>query len=164
MGQVTVQLNGRNYRLSCGDGEEARLLDLADHIRQRIDDLSYEFKNSGDERLLLMAAIMITDELWDARARIAGLEAAAGGAAPDLALSETVVVETVEAAATAAKLPDAPAEEPAVQAAPVAAAVAPAEPNVHEPSLKRALRRQQPAAKGSFTDRLAVAQGTKGGS
>ena len=74
MAQVTVIVNGRTYRLMCGPGEESRLTDLADHIRQRIDDLSYEFGNAGDERLLLMAAIMVTDELWDTKARLAEVE------------------------------------------------------------------------------------------
>jgi cell division protein ZapA len=149
MRQVTVQLNGRNYRLSCGDGEEKRLLDLADHIRQRIDDLSYEFKNSGDERLLVMAAIMITDELWDAQAKIAALEAS-GAVAPELDLAETVAMEPEPAGSP----PD--GHQPA-------APIAMDEPHVSEPSLKRALRRQSSAANGTFTERLAAAQVAKSG-
>src|SRR5262245_25616575 len=71
MGQVTVTLNGRTYRLRCGDGEEPRLLELAEYVRQRIDALAAEFGQVGDERLLLMALLLITDELWDARAGVA---------------------------------------------------------------------------------------------
>ena len=70
MGQVTVTLNGRTYRLRCGDGEEARLLQLAGHLEQRIDSLAAEFGQVGDERLLLMAALLIADELWDMRERL----------------------------------------------------------------------------------------------
>lgn len=78
MGQVTVTLNGRTYRLRCGDGEEARLLELAGHLEQRIEGLAAEFGQVGDERLLLMAALLIADELWDARERLRdfGLDAA----------------------------------------------------------------------------------------
>jgi cell division protein ZapA len=75
MGQVAVTLNGRTYRLRCGDGEEERLLSLAAHVRARIDSLIAEFGQAGDERLLLMAALLTADDLFDARDRIARLEA-----------------------------------------------------------------------------------------
>lgn len=65
MGQVTVSLNGRTYRLRCGDGEEPRLLQLAGYLREKIDQLSAEFGQIGDERLTVMAALLITDELFD---------------------------------------------------------------------------------------------------
>lgn len=63
MGQVTVTLNGRTYSLECADGEEPRLLELAGFVQQRLDALAAEFGQIGDDRLLLMTAIMITDEL-----------------------------------------------------------------------------------------------------
>lgn len=68
MGQVAINLNGRSFRFNCGDGEEARLQELADYVRTRVEDLTREFGNVGEQRLLLMAALYITDELWDARA------------------------------------------------------------------------------------------------
>lgn len=74
MGQVAVTLNGRTYRLRCGEGEEERLMQLAAHVRTQLDSLTAEFGQAGDERLLLMAALLITDELFDARARIEVLE------------------------------------------------------------------------------------------
>ena len=67
MGQVTITLNGRSYRLRCGDGEEQRLLELAEHVDDRLASLVAEFGQVGDERLLLMTALMIADELFDAR-------------------------------------------------------------------------------------------------
>jgi cell division protein ZapA len=67
MGQVSVTLNGRTYRLACGDGEEGRLLELATHVKERVDQLTLEFGQVGYDRLLLMAAILIADELWDTR-------------------------------------------------------------------------------------------------
>lgn len=74
MGQVTVTVNGRSYRLRCGDGEESRLLELAAHVRDRIETLVSEFGQAGDERLTVMAALLITDELFDAKSRIDVLE------------------------------------------------------------------------------------------
>jgi cell division protein ZapA len=77
MGQVTVTLNGRTYRLSCGDGEEQRLLALADHVRAKLNGLIQQVGQAGEDRLLLMAALLIADELWDVRARLEGTAAAA---------------------------------------------------------------------------------------
>lgn len=67
MGQVSVTLNSRSYRLACEDGEEERLVELATHVKERVDALTMEFGQVGDERLLLMAALLIADELWDTR-------------------------------------------------------------------------------------------------
>jgi cell division protein ZapA len=74
MGQVTVTLNGRTYRLRCGEGEEARLFALTEHLRGKVDQLLGEFGQIGDDRLLLMAALLVCDELFDARDRVAALE------------------------------------------------------------------------------------------
>ena len=71
MGQATITINGRTYRLKCGDGEEERLLALADIVRRRVDSLAGEFEAAGDGRLLLMTALMLADELMDAQARLA---------------------------------------------------------------------------------------------
>lgn len=75
MGQVTVTLNGRTYRLRCEDGEEQRLLALAEHVRQKVDQLVAEFGQIGEDRLLFMASLLVTDELFEARAQ-AGLRTA----------------------------------------------------------------------------------------
>lgn len=70
MGQVSVNINGRTYRLACSDGEDARLLELATHVKSRVDQLTREFGQAGDDRLLLMTALLIADELWDTRAAL----------------------------------------------------------------------------------------------
>ncbi len=71
MGQVAVTLNGRSYRFDCGDGEEARLAELAAFVKGRVEEIGRQFGNAGDERILLMAALLIADELWDARVALA---------------------------------------------------------------------------------------------
>lgn len=157
MPQVTVIVNGRTYRLMCGQGEEARVTELADHIRQRIDDLSYVTGSPGDERLLLMAAIMLADELWEARTRAADLERRLaeieGG--PVAATREPEQVEFEPEPRQA--------DHPAVAETDPAAAPPAAEAFIQEPSLKRALRRPQQggAGKSSMEDRLAAAQGQR---
>jgi cell division protein ZapA len=69
--QIAVTLNGRTYRLSCAPGEEPRLVELAAHVKMRMDTLLREFGNVGDDRLLLMTALMIADEFFDARDALA---------------------------------------------------------------------------------------------
>jgi cell division protein ZapA len=71
VGQATITINGRTYRLKCADGEEERLLALADVVSHRVDSLAGEFAAAGDGRLLLMTALMLADELMDAQERLA---------------------------------------------------------------------------------------------
>jgi cell division protein ZapA len=68
MGQVSVTLNDRIYRLVCGDGEEDRLVELAAYVKSKVEQLRADLGHVGDERLVLMAALTIADELFDARA------------------------------------------------------------------------------------------------
>ena len=67
MGQVSVTLNGRTYRLECGEGEEAHLIGLSEYLGSHVETMKYKFGQVGDDRLILMAALMVTDELWEAR-------------------------------------------------------------------------------------------------
>ena len=83
MGQVTVTLNGRTYRLRCENGEEQRLLALAEHVKGKIDWLVGEFGQIGDDRLLLMASLLVTDELFDTRDRVSAPEPALAHSHPD---------------------------------------------------------------------------------
>lgn len=79
MGQATITINGRTYRLKCRDGEEERLLALADLVSRRVDSLAGEFAAAGDGRLLLMTALMLADELMDAQEQLAQRDAAERG-------------------------------------------------------------------------------------
>ena len=74
MAQVGITVNGRRYRLGCGEGEEARLQLLAGTLDRHIVALSDDFGQLGDERLLMMAGLMIADELLDAEVQITGLK------------------------------------------------------------------------------------------
>jgi cell division protein ZapA len=70
MGQVSVTLNGRTYRLECGEGEEAHLIALSEYLSSHMDSMKHKFGQVGDDRLVLMAALMVTDELWEARRQL----------------------------------------------------------------------------------------------
>jgi cell division protein ZapA len=70
MGQVSVTLNGRTYRLECGEGEEAHLIELAEYLNTHVETMKYKFGQVGDDRLILMAALMVADELTEARRQL----------------------------------------------------------------------------------------------
>lgn len=76
MAQVTVTLNGRTYRLECDDGEEQHLLTLAGEMGQHIEQLKARFGQVGDDRLLLMAGLMMADELTETRTKLEEAQAA----------------------------------------------------------------------------------------
>ncbi|MFZ0764508.1 MAG: cell division protein ZapA [Bradyrhizobium sp.] len=74
MSHVNVTINGRQYRMACEEGQETRLLRLAESLEARIASLRGKFGEIGDARLTVMAALTVCDELQDAGNRIHGLE------------------------------------------------------------------------------------------
>jgi cell division protein ZapA len=74
MAQVSVSINGRQFRMACEDGQEGHLLNLARELDARIGTLRSKFGEIGDTRLTVMAAITVADELAEAAARIKRLE------------------------------------------------------------------------------------------
>jgi len=80
MPHVTIVIAGKTYRVACADGEEAHLTDLAEGFDARVAEMRRAFGEIGDMRLHVMAALTVSDELNEARRRIADLERAAAGA------------------------------------------------------------------------------------
>ena len=74
MAQVTVLVNGRNYTLACEDGEEEHLTALAAFIDARVAELGRSIGPVGDARLMLMASLVVADELAVAHERAEELE------------------------------------------------------------------------------------------
>ncbi|GIQ72197.1 cell division protein ZapA [Bradyrhizobium sp. Pear77] len=74
MSHINVTINGRQYRMACEEGQEVRLLKLAENLQQRVESLRGKFGEIGDARLTVMAALTACDELVDAGARIRSLE------------------------------------------------------------------------------------------
>lgn len=67
MAQVSVTIDGRKYRFACNEGEEARLESLAGVIDDKIGEMRATFGEIGDQRLVIMAALTIADNLTEAR-------------------------------------------------------------------------------------------------
>ncbi len=74
MSHINVTINGRQYRMACEEGQEVRLLKLADSLETRIQSLRGKFGEIGDARLTVMAALTVCDELVDAGNRIRTME------------------------------------------------------------------------------------------
>ena len=66
MGQVSVPVNGRSYTLNCEDGQETRIRRLAQYVDAKIGEFVASAGQVGEARLLLLAALVIADELSDA--------------------------------------------------------------------------------------------------
>jgi cell division protein ZapA len=98
MSQVTVTINGRQFRMACEDGQESHLQGLAADFDQRIEKLRSNFGEIGDTRLTVMAALTVADELAETSERLRRLE-------PELAaLQEARVVSAHHAKATQAAI------------------------------------------------------------
>jgi cell division protein ZapA len=67
MAQVDVTINGRSYRVACEDGQEQRLIELAQYVDEKVGELVRSVGQIGDTRLLVMANLLVADELSDAR-------------------------------------------------------------------------------------------------
>jgi len=66
MGQVSVPVNGRSYAITCDDGQEPRIRRLAQYVDAKVGEFVASVGQIGEARLLLLAALVIADELSDA--------------------------------------------------------------------------------------------------
>jgi cell division protein ZapA len=75
MASVTVTINGKNYRMACEEGQEPHLIALAEKLDSYVGQLKGSFGEIGDQRLTVMAGVMVTDELVELEKKNATLEA-----------------------------------------------------------------------------------------
>ena len=71
MAQVTIRINGYAYIVGCEDGQESHLEHMAAEIEQRINSIKAIGGQSGEARLLMLAALLLADELHDTRTNTA---------------------------------------------------------------------------------------------
>jgi cell division protein ZapA len=67
---VNVLINGRAYTVACDEGEEEHLRELSQFLDKRVRELAGSVGQVGDARLLLMAGLIVSDELSETRARV----------------------------------------------------------------------------------------------
>lgn len=101
MPQVSITINGRAYPVACNEGEEQRIRDLARTIDSKVASFARQVGQAGEARLLVLAALVLADELAEANETLRGLRAqppAADGAT--VAAGVDRLAARVEAVAT----------------------------------------------------------------
>ena len=70
MANVSIKFNGKEFLLSCDDGQEGHLEELSIHINNKFDDLKNQLGNIGENKLLLISSIKIMDEYFETKKKI----------------------------------------------------------------------------------------------
>ncbi|MEM9277113.1 MAG: cell division protein ZapA [Pseudomonadota bacterium] len=74
MPSVSVLINGKSYRMACDEGQESHLENLASELDKYVNHLKGSFGDIGDQRLTVMAGIMVTDEMLELKKKLSSLE------------------------------------------------------------------------------------------
>lgn len=83
MGQVALQINGRNYDITCEDGQEDHLREVGAYFDSRVRELAGAVGQVGEGRLLVIAGLLVADELFDAKDKLRRLSAPDSGEAAE---------------------------------------------------------------------------------
>ncbi|HYL49096.1 MAG TPA: cell division protein ZapA [Stellaceae bacterium] len=94
MPQVTVAINGRSYTIACEPGEEDRVRQLGRSIDAKVVGFAKDAPQAGEARLLVMAALMLADELSEARETLRRARGASNG--PAAGLDEEALASGIE--------------------------------------------------------------------
>ena len=70
MANVTIKFNGKDFLLSCDDGQEEHLEELTVNLNEKFNDLKNKLGNIGENKLLLITSIKIMDEYFDTKKKI----------------------------------------------------------------------------------------------
>ena len=65
MANVNIKFNNKDYLLSCDDGQEKNLKELAHHLDSKYNELKQNLGNIGENKLLLITAIQMVDDYFD---------------------------------------------------------------------------------------------------
>ena len=67
MADVSISINGKSYNISCDDGQEQRVSDLANFIDSRVKDIAQASGATSDAHLLVLTSLVMADEMFDMR-------------------------------------------------------------------------------------------------
>jgi cell division protein ZapA len=102
MGQVVVKVNGREFPLTCADGQESRIRRLAQYVDAKVGEFTKTVGQVGEARLILLAALVIADELSDANEALRqerNRQGPSGGGDPGTASGIRSMAERIESVA-----------------------------------------------------------------
>lgn len=83
MAQVTLRINGYAYTVGCKDGEEQHLISMGNEVERRIDSIKAAAGQSGEARMLVMAALLMADDLFEMQRRLDEKPSIGGSAAAE---------------------------------------------------------------------------------
>jgi cell division protein ZapA len=75
MAQVTIRINGYAYTVGCQDGEEEHLQAMAGEVDRRIETIKVAAGPSGEARMLVMASLLMADDLYEMRKALKAAQA-----------------------------------------------------------------------------------------
>ena len=70
MANVNIKFNGKDFLLSCDDGQEEHLEELLTHINQKFGNLKNDLGNIGENKLLLITSVQIMDEYFETKKKV----------------------------------------------------------------------------------------------
>ena len=70
MANVSIKFNGKDYLLSCDDGQESNLKELAAQLNKKFEELKSNLGNIGENKLLLISSIKFVDEYYDLKKKL----------------------------------------------------------------------------------------------
>ena len=70
MANINIKFNGKDFLLSCDDGQEEHLEELLTHINQKFTDLKNDLGNIGENKLLLITSVQIMDEFFETKKKV----------------------------------------------------------------------------------------------
>ena len=70
MANVNIKFNGKDFLLSCDDGQEEHLEELVNHLTNKFDKLKSDLGNNGENKLLLITSIKIMDEYFETKKKV----------------------------------------------------------------------------------------------
>ena len=70
MANVNIKFNGKDFLLSCDDGQEEHLEELANHLGSKFEKLKTDLGNIGENKLLLITSIKIMDEYFETKKKV----------------------------------------------------------------------------------------------
>jgi cell division protein ZapA len=101
--QIEITINGRPYQIACDDGQEAHITQLAEYVDRKVAELVTTVGQVGDARLLVMASLVIADELAEAYATLdeteevgRGVRTTAQGSETRAAMALAALAERIE--------------------------------------------------------------------
>ena len=70
MANINIKFNRKDFLLSCDDGQEDHLEELASHLSDKFDKLKSDLGNIGENKLLLITSIKIMDEYFETKKKV----------------------------------------------------------------------------------------------